>query len=181
MNSIKKDGGKDMPAVRQDAWTQEEDLLLSDIVLRHICEGSTQLRAFEEAGKRMNRTAAACGFRWNSYVRKQYASEIEAAKKERKEKKQLVRDSGRAPAEEGQQTEATLFDAIRILQQLAEKSRHESGQLSASRRGTEEWKSKYEALLQKYLEEKEKHEQLQKEYSALLSIMEKARQLSEQD
>lgn len=90
-----------MPAVRQDAWTQEEDLLLSDIVLRHIREGSTQLRAFEEAGKRMNRTAAACGFRWNSYVRKQYASEIEAAKKERKERKQLVRDSGRAPAEEG--------------------------------------------------------------------------------
>ncbi|MDT9755561.1 RsfA family transcriptional regulator [Heyndrickxia coagulans] len=169
-----------MPAVRQDAWTQEEDLLLSDIVLRHIREGSTQLRAFEEAGKRMNRTAAACGFRWNSYVRKQYASEIEAAKKERKERKQLAQDSGRA-AEEGQQAEVTLFDAIRILQQLAEKSRHENGQLSASRRGTEEWKTKYEALLQKYLEEKEKHEELQKEYSALLSIMEKARQLAEQD
>ena len=48
-------------------------------------EGSTQLRAFEEVGRQLSRTSAACGFRWNSFVRKQYKSGIELAKKQRKE------------------------------------------------------------------------------------------------
>jgi len=76
-----------MSPTRQDAWTQDEDLLLAEIVLRHIREGGTQLQAFEETGARLSRTAAACGFRWNSYVRKQYKSGIEVAKKQRKEVK----------------------------------------------------------------------------------------------
>ena len=74
-----------MSIARQDAWTQDEDLLLAEVVLRHIREGSTQLRAFEEVGKQVSRTSAACGFRWNSFVRKQYKSGIELAKKQRKE------------------------------------------------------------------------------------------------
>ncbi len=36
-----------MSKPRQDACQQEADLLLADIVLRHIREGSTQLNAFE--------------------------------------------------------------------------------------------------------------------------------------
>jgi prespore-specific regulator len=72
---------------RQDAWSQDEDLLLAEVVLRHIREGSTQLTAFEEVGKQLSRTSAACGFRWNSFVRKQYKSGIELAKKQRKEYK----------------------------------------------------------------------------------------------
>src|SRR3954463_16589268 len=73
-----------MSTTRQDAWTQDEDLLLAEVVLRHIREGGTQLQAFEEVGKRLSRTAAACGFRWNSSIRKQYKSGIEVAKKQRK-------------------------------------------------------------------------------------------------
>ncbi len=46
-----------MSKPRQDAWQQEADLLLADIVLRHIREGSTQLNAFEEADNKMKRTA----------------------------------------------------------------------------------------------------------------------------
>ncbi|AZU61414.1 RsfA family transcriptional regulator [Neobacillus mesonae] len=76
-----------MSSTRQDAWSQDEDLLLAEVVLRHIREGGTQLQAFEEVGKQLSRTAAACGFRWNSYVRKQYKSGIELAKKQRKELK----------------------------------------------------------------------------------------------
>jgi prespore-specific regulator len=76
-----------MSSTRQDAWNQDEDLLLAEVVLRHIREGSTQLQAFEEVGKQLSRTSAACGFRWNSYVRKQYKSGIELAKKQRKEQK----------------------------------------------------------------------------------------------
>src|SRR3954452_17730370 len=73
-----------MSITRQDAWTQDEDLLLAEVVLRHIREGGTQLQAFEEVGKKLSRTAAACGFRWNSSIRKQYKSGIEVAKKQRK-------------------------------------------------------------------------------------------------
>ncbi|WP_078547327.1 RsfA family transcriptional regulator [Litchfieldia alkalitelluris] len=76
-----------MTTTRQDAWSQDEDLLLAEVVLRYIREGGTQLAAFEEVGRQLSRTAAACGFRWNSYVRKQYKSGIELAKKQRKELK----------------------------------------------------------------------------------------------
>ncbi|MCM3408971.1 RsfA family transcriptional regulator [Metabacillus litoralis] len=78
-----------MTTTRQDAWTHDEDLLLAEVVLRHIREGATQLAAFEEVGRKLSRTAAACGFRWNSHVRKQYKTGIEVAKKQRKELRTL--------------------------------------------------------------------------------------------
>ena len=74
-----------MATTRQDAWTDDEDLLLAEVVLRHIREGGTQLSAFKEVGK-IYRTPATCGFRWNSYVRKQYKERIEEAKQLRKVK-----------------------------------------------------------------------------------------------
>lgn len=66
--------------IRQDAWTDENDLLLAETVLRHVREGSTQLNAFEEVGDKLNRTSAACGFRWNAVVRHQYEKALELAK-----------------------------------------------------------------------------------------------------
>lgn len=41
-----------MTAVRQDAWSAEDDLILAEVTLRHIREGSTQLAAFEEVGEK---------------------------------------------------------------------------------------------------------------------------------
>jgi len=79
-----------MAKVRQDAWSHEDDLLLAETVLRHIREGSTQLNAFEEVGDKLNRTSAACGFRWNAEVRQRYQSAIELAKRQRKEKKRAM-------------------------------------------------------------------------------------------
>jgi prespore-specific regulator len=89
-----------MTSTRQDAWNQDEDLLLAEVVLRHIREGSTQLHAFEEVGKQLSRTSAACGFRWNSFVRKQYKSGIEIAKRQRKELKKQVTSLVASPEEE---------------------------------------------------------------------------------
>ena len=74
-----------MVKVRQDAWLEQDDELLAETVLRHVREGSTQLGAFEEVGDALNRTAAACGFRWNAVVRRDYESELSEAKKERKQ------------------------------------------------------------------------------------------------
>ncbi|MCS0824700.1 RsfA family transcriptional regulator [Cytobacillus firmus] len=74
-----------MTKTRQDAWTGEEDELLANVVLSNIRNGGTQLKAFEEVGKQLSRTASACGFRWNACVRRQYKEEILQAKTQRKE------------------------------------------------------------------------------------------------
>lgn len=79
-----------MVKVRQDAWLEENDELLAETVLRHVREGSTQLNAFEEAGDALNRTAAACGFRWNAVVRREFEKELAEAKKERKRNMRLL-------------------------------------------------------------------------------------------
>ena len=80
---------------RQDAWTEENDLLLAETVLRHVREGSTQLNAFEEVGDKLNRTSAACGFRWNAVVRHQYENALQLAKKQRKQRQRLLgKDQG---------------------------------------------------------------------------------------
>jgi prespore-specific regulator len=81
-----------MSIVRQDAWTNDEDLVLAEVVLRHIREGSTQLAAFDEVGERLSRTSAACGFRWNSSIRKKYEAAIAIAKKQRKNLKKTKFD-----------------------------------------------------------------------------------------
>ncbi|MCJ7841581.1 RsfA family transcriptional regulator [Lederbergia sp. NSJ-179] len=75
---------------RQDAWTEENDLLLAETVLRHVREGSTQLNAFEEVGDKLNRTSAACGFRWNAVVRHQYEKALDLAKKQRKQRHRMM-------------------------------------------------------------------------------------------
>lgn len=75
---------------RQDAWSEEDDLLLAETVLRHIREGSTQLNAFEEVGDKLNRTSAACGFRWNAVVRQDYLKAIDIAKKQRKQRQRAL-------------------------------------------------------------------------------------------
>lgn len=76
--------------VRQDAWSHEDDVLLAETVLKHIRDGSTQLRAFDEVGDELNRTSAACGFRWNAVVRNRYMKQIAEAKQERKERKRAA-------------------------------------------------------------------------------------------
>lgn len=64
-------------------WNEEQDILLAEVVLRHIREGSTAISAFEEVGKKLNRSAASCGYRWNNTVRLNYENAINAAKKYR--------------------------------------------------------------------------------------------------
>lgn len=81
--------------IRQDAWTEENDLLLAETVLRHVREGSTQLNAFDEVGDKLNRTAAACGFRWNAVVRHTYEKALQLARKQRKQRQRLLgKDQG---------------------------------------------------------------------------------------
>jgi RsfA family transcription factor len=74
-----------MNATRQDAWTKDEDVMLAETVLGYIRDGKTQLEAFKEVAKKLSRTSAACGFRWNATIRKHYHDAIQIAKQERKQ------------------------------------------------------------------------------------------------
>lgn len=74
-----------MSKKRHDSWTSDEDGLLVETILHYIRSGKTQLEAFKEAAEKLSRTPAACGFRWNSSLRKNYLKEIEAAKESRKQ------------------------------------------------------------------------------------------------
>ncbi len=64
-------------------WTHEQDIMLAEAVLRHIREGSTAINAFDEVGKKLNRSAATCGYRWNSVVRHSYKNAIKTAREEK--------------------------------------------------------------------------------------------------
>ena len=56
---------------------------MAETVLRHIREGSTQLKAFEEVARKLGRTPGACGFRWNAVVRRKEEENFLRAKKQR--------------------------------------------------------------------------------------------------
>ncbi len=74
-----------MNKLRQDGWTQDDDILLAEIVLSHIRNGKTQLDAFKIAAGKLSRTPAACGFRWNATIRHQYEDAIYLAKNAQKQ------------------------------------------------------------------------------------------------
>lgn len=180
-----------MPTNRQDAWSRDEDLLLAEVVLRHIREGGTQLQAFEEVGKQLSRTAAACGFRWNSYVRKQYKSGIELAKKQRKElKKQsqgpdaeenaFVQEEAPPASNLKQDKSLTFEEVIAFLQGLY----NEIEQTNVNEDELQRYKSKVQELEKKVYYLAAENEKLTKElnmieqdYTALIEIMERARKM----
>ncbi|RBP25452.1 MULTISPECIES: RsfA family transcriptional regulator [Bacillus] len=98
---------------RQDSWTNDNDSLLATIVLQNIRDGGTQLAAFKEVAKQLARTPAACGFRWNSCLRKQYEEEIQQAKQNQKT------GNNKSPIQQTKETNSlsiTLDDIIIFLQ-----------------------------------------------------------------
>jgi prespore-specific regulator len=167
--------------VRQNAWSKENDLLLAETVLKHVREGSTQLKAFDEVGDLLNRTVAACGFRWNAVVRQQYEKELGLARNQRKQHLRLLKKEEKQPTREGLssnsiQTTITLEKVIAFLQNVE---------------GTEDVKLENERLKrelelltnQKNVLEKQLHQleqsnlAMQEDYEALVSIMNRARKL----
>ena len=170
-----------MVKVRQDAWSHEDDLLLAETVLRHIREGSTQLVAFEEVGDKLNRTAAACGFRWNAEVRKNYEKAVDLAKRQRKERKKAMKQQATngvtniSEAKEITKTNqqpTTIDEIIHLLEQLKESTsindeaefeqmKEYNQQLTNE---NEEWKAKYEQLQKDY-------DTLKEDYQTFVNIM----------
>ena len=156
-----------MSSQRQDAWTEEEDLILAETVLKYIREGNTQLAAFKEVGMKLSRTAAACGFRWNSTVRKKYEKAIQLAKQERK--KRLLKETG-----DLKKQNLTLDDVIEFLQSFSTSNemlielKKENERLKAE---LEKQKADYEMKLARL---KDENEMLKKEYKAMFEIIDRA-------
>ncbi|KKI93750.1 hypothetical protein WQ54_01465 [Bacillus sp. SA1-12] len=177
-----------MTTTRQDAWTHDEDLLLAEVVLRHIREGATQLAAFEEVGRKLSRTAAACGFRWNSHVRKQYKTGIEVAKKQRKElrtlpqqkeepvEKPINKEDSNVPT--GQSKNA-IKELISFLQQY-----EEAPSVQEIQQENQQLKGKISELEEKVATLQQEKETLtnsltviEEDYHALIEIMDRARKM----
>lgn len=179
-----------MPTNRQDAWSNDEDLLLAEVVLRHIREGGTQLQAFEEVGKKLSRTAAACGFRWNSYVRKQYKSGIELAKKQRKELRkqaQVVEESNKEELEDVRQVSSgneiapisfnDLISFLKVIYSSYEKSSEELGKIKEHESKIHELERKNYYLATENEKLTKELQTIEQDYKALIEIMERARKM----
>jgi prespore-specific regulator len=191
-----------MTAIRQDAWSEEDDLILAEVTLRHIREGSTQLSAFEEVGDKIGRTSAACGFRWNSCVRKKYDAAISIAKAQRQKRSQYKKHSGSASVA----AIATLDTAEAHSSYKSEGLSEESISIDAVIRFLRQWKGTYQDMtrhiksMEKELREKDEElgllrrekDKLNREmslvqtdyrvvnddYKALIQIMDRARKLA---
>ncbi|UZJ77267.1 RsfA family transcriptional regulator [Fictibacillus sp. KU28468] len=179
-----------MTVVRQDAWNQEEDVLLADVVLRHIREGSTQLAAFEEVGEKLSRTSAACGFRWNSLIRKRYESAIAIAKKQRKERNKdkidyeesrvdVSRHAGkRDEYVVAKEKSLSLDDVIVFLKNFKSTEERRSGQELANLRNQVEELKTQNAQFQSHIQKLNHEYQLVcEDYKALIEIMDRARKM----
>ncbi|OAH54396.1 transcriptional regulator [Domibacillus aminovorans] len=150
--------------IRQDAWSEENDLLLAETVLRHVREGSTQLNAFEEVGDELNRTSAACGFRWNAVVRQQYEKALSLAKKQRKQRSRtLEKKVLYVSPTEG----INMTDVIAYLQGMES--------IDLLKAENERLRSENEQLQNKLNQIEHSSEIMQEDYETLMKIMNRAR------
>lgn len=164
--------------IRQDAWSKDNDLFLANTVLKHVREGSTQLKAFEEVGEVLNRTGAACGFRWNAVVRQNYIQAMETAKKERKER--LRAQSKRTGTEiedmplssDAASGFITMSDVIQYLSNMTSEEHATSLQEENNRLQQE-----LEAVTTELNQLKDVYNAMQEDYESLMQIMERARKL----
>lgn len=147
---------------RQDSWTGDNDLLLASTVLQYIRNGGTQLAAFKKVAKLLARTPSACGFRWNSCVRKKYEEEIQQAKQEKKVGNNIPLSP---PERETNSLSITLDDIILFLQNYKDVN-----ELTNLQNQIEDLEAENQSLLQRLT-------MYEEEYRMLLNHIDKTRNL----
>ncbi len=173
-----------MGVKRQDAWTADDDTVLAEVILRHIREGGTQLSAFEEVAAKLGRTPAACGFRWNSTVRKKYETAINIAKKQR-QKRNREHNKQTTSSSVVHDTLHSLDQVIRYLRQF----KNEINELKRSQKELEmELKNREDEVKRLEQENQQMKSQLNHvktdyqlvndDYRTLVQIMERARRMA---
>lgn len=158
------------------------------------------MAAFEEVGEKIGRTSAACGFRWNSCVRKKYEAAIQLAKAQRQKRNYLKKQPLGAQVasltlQEGEDadlkgemlTEESLsMDmVIRYLRQMRNNVQEMTRQIKHMEKELQE-KEEYCARLQRENEELSKqvnvvetdYRTVNDDYKALIQIMDRARRLA---
>lgn len=172
-----------VPKHRQDAWRQDEDTYLAETIINHIRSGSTQLKAFEEVGKQLCRTASACGFRWNAHVREQYEEAIIQAKKDKKQKAPFSEPALNEQLENTGIVKTEILSVDRIVSYL--QTIHDNAlKVNQLQEEIEELKNKVtdiekqrnDALKEKEIIQ-EQLTQMETDYETLLAIMERARKM----
>ncbi len=171
---------------REDSWNDEHDQILAETVLSHIRMSSTQLAAFEEVASKINRTAAACGFRWNKEIRKSYENELQEAKQNR---------SKRIPTQEETKKDILVTisstDSDEVVAVIPREQPIPYEALQQIIRLANQQIQKYDELLQENIKLKEENEQLKsqnqsedpevlakEDLDAFLQIMKRAKSLT---
>ncbi|MFT8871451.1 MAG: hypothetical protein ABF868_04060 [Sporolactobacillus sp.] len=167
-----------MASIRQDAWSDADDARLAETVLSHIQKGSTQLAGFAEAGQLLSRTAAACGFRWNSLIRKRHAAAIAEAKALRRTARAAKQDRGKNGADITVKSEdtKTLKRMITLLDCLRKQT-----DPFGDEEAIQALKCRYDKLDEDYRSLKAEHNKLVKNYACLqraVALIDEAHQQS---
>lgn len=142
-------------------------------------------------GKKLSRTGAACGFRWNSYVRKQYKKAIDVAKKQRKELKNrkkdpeltslVVEEVAKDKHVSTSHPQLSFNEIVESLKSVFEQAENAN---SAEKNSLSQYEGKIISLEKQTFYLAAENERLLKEiqtleqdYKALVEIMEKARKM----
>ena len=163
---------------RKVVWSTQDDLLLKDTVIKLVKEGSTLLSAFEEVGQKLNRTAAACSWRWNAIVKYQYEEEFKQACLEKaKSKNKIVKSEAseeQSTLEENQQArkavvkKVSLDSIINDIKLLIDQNKD-----TDLEKENEELKSQVEILKEENKQLKEQNQQLIEKVNELNEVFNK--------
>lgn len=176
-----------MAVKRQDAWTANDDMVLAEVILRHIREGGTQLSAFEEVAAKLGRTPAACGFRWNSTVRKRYETAINIAKEQRQKRMKELRSRQTSTI-----TAASTNDSLQSIDQVIrflKRCKNELRELKRNQKQLESELKKRETEVERLEKEnvqmksqlnhiKTDYQLVNDDYRTLVQIMERAQKMA---
>jgi len=149
---------------RKDSWSESDDLLLAETVLRNTREGKSQAKAFIEASEKLNRTTAACSVRWTTALKKHYEKAYKLAKKSRTVKgveKKLVRTK---------EEEGTFKEIFVVLQKHAKEYERMERELKHYKKRTEELERENETI-------KRNGNEMSEDYQQMLKILTKASQM----
>lgn len=139
------------------------------------------MAAFEETAEQLGRTPAACGYRWNACVRKQYLEAIDLARLERKERRE------EAPTDdlsEGGQSAAPVNwnTVLRFIRQYRHEFHSLQGRVKqlerdsdSSRLEVERLRKDKAELLSQLRKLSEEHMMISGDYRTLLNIVDRAR------
>lgn len=98
-----------------ELWTPDDDLMLAEMVLRHVRSGHTILDACREMEEQSNgkRTATASKYRWFTKLKLQYASAYELAKQDGKK----IRNFKKKRVNQGERLEDIVENVLNTEQE----------------------------------------------------------------